>query len=198
MNYQDIFTLAKELSREEQVQLVVSLTHLHSVDSHPELLQSRCKALINKQEKCPHCAGNRYYRYGRAKGAQRFKCWDCGRTFCEYTGTWLEGLHKKSLVEPYLEMMIAHYSSDKTSKELKINKKTALDRRHKILSSPEQNTGEEFEGIVESDETFFEHSEKGNTCLNRPARNRGTQAKNKGIEGQTKQPLSYQKTATKV
>jgi transposase-like protein len=181
MNYQEILRLAKELSREEQLQLVVSLTQFHSTESKPEVLRSRCKALINKQEKCPHCGGIHYYRYGRAKGAQRFKCKDCGRTFCEYTGTWLEGLHKKSLVEPYLGMMIAHYSLDKTSKELNINKKTALDWRHKILSSLEQNTGDEFEGVVESDETFFEHSEKGNKHLTHPPRKRGTQAKNKGI-----------------
>jgi len=180
MNYQDILTLAKELSREEQLQLVVSLTQFHSFGSKEGVLRSRCKALIDRQEKCPHCGGIHYYRYGRAKGAQRFKCKDCGRTFCEYTGTWLEGLHKKSLVEPYLGMMIDHCSLDKTSRKLNINKKTALDWRHKILSSLEQNTGDEFEGVVESDETFFEHSEKGNKKLNRLPRKRGTQAKNKG------------------
>jgi len=84
------------------------------------------------------------------------------------------------LVEDYLALMIEHTSLDKTSKKLKINKKTAFDWRHKILSSFEQNTGDEFEGVVESDETFFEHSEKGNKRLNRPARKRGTQGKNRG------------------
>jgi len=34
--------------------------------------------------------------------------------------------------------------------------------------------------VVESDETFFEHSEKGNKHLNRPSRKRGTQRKNRG------------------
>ena len=72
------------------------------------------------------------------------------------------------MVEDYLALMVEHTSLDKTSKKLKINKKTAFDWRHKILSSFEQDTGEEFEGIVESDETFFEHSEKGNKRLNRP------------------------------
>ena len=66
--------------------------------------------------------------------------------------------------------MIAHTSLDKTSKKLKINKKTSLDWRHKILSSIEQNRGDEFEGIVERYETFFEHSQKGNKHLCRPAR----------------------------
>ena len=81
--------------------------------------------------------------------------------------------------------MIEHTSLDKTSKKLKINKKTAFDWRHKILSSFAQDIGDAFEGIVESDETFFEHSEKGNKRLIRPARKRGTQEKRRGI-GQNK------------
>jgi transposase-like protein len=55
------------------------------------------------------------------------------------------------LVADYLALMLEQASLDKTSKKLKINKKTALDWRHKILSSVEQNTGDEFTGVVESD-----------------------------------------------
>jgi len=181
MNYQEVLKLAQQLSRAEQLELVLSLssTSLSSTDS--EVLHSRCISLINKQSGCPHCNSKRYYRYGKARGAQRFKCKDCNKTFCEYTGTWLSGIHKKSLIEPYMELMINHYSLDKTRKKLGINKKTAFDWRHKILSSVEQNTGNEFEGVVESDETFFEHSEKGNKHLTRNSRKRGTQSKNRGL-----------------
>jgi transposase-like protein len=185
MNYTDILSLARTLLRDEQLQLAVCLTHEDKSESYPSVLHSRCQALINKQGKCPHCGGVHYYRYGKFKDSQRFKCKDCGKTFCECTGTWLEGIHKKELVEDYLTLMIAHTSLDKTSKKLNINKKTAFDWRHKILSSFEQNTGVEFEGVVESDETFFEHSEKGHKQLKRPARKRGTHSKSKGI-GQNK------------
>ena len=68
--------------------------------------------------------------------------------------------------------MIEGKSLDKTSAALNINKKTAFDWRHKVLSSLEQDSGDKFEGIVESDETFFSDSEKGNKCLNRPGRKR--------------------------
>jgi transposase-like protein len=180
MNYQEVFQLVQSLSHAEQFQLIVSISQTIQQDQSPNL-RSRNDSLINKQGKCPHCEGANYYRYGTAKGAQRFKCKSCGRTFCEYTGTWLEGIHKKALIEPYLGLMINQHSLEKTSKKIGINKKTAFDWRHKILSSIEQNTGDQFEGIVESDETFFEHSEKGDRDLKRPARNRGTEVKKSGI-----------------
>jgi len=180
MNYKEILSLARTLSREEQLQLAVCLTQSNKPASQSSILHNRCTVLINKQDKCPHCSESNYYRYGKFKDSQRFKCKSCGKTFCEYTGTWLQGIHKKALVEDYLALMVAHTSLDKMSKKLRINKKTAFDWRHKILSSFEQNTGDEFEGVVESDETFFEHSEKGNKRLNRPARKRGTQGKSRG------------------
>ena len=181
MNYTEILSLARTLSRNEQLQLAVSLTQSNMPESQSTLLHNRCNALINKQEKCPHCGGSNYYRYGKFKDSQRFKCKTCRKTFCEYTGTWLQGIHKKELVEDYLSLMIKQTSLDKMSKKLKINKKTAFDWHHKILSSFKQNTGDEFEGVVESDETFFEHSEKGSKHLSRPARKRGTQGKKRGI-----------------
>jgi len=127
MNYTEILMLAKTLSREEQLQLAVCLTRTHNSEAQLAVLHSRCKALINKQDNCPHCGGVHYYRYGKFKDSQRFKCKDCGKTFCEYTGTWLQGIHKKELVADYLTLMIEHTSLDKTSKKLKINKKTAFD-----------------------------------------------------------------------
>jgi len=181
MNYTEILKLALTLSREEQLRLSVCLTRGTKSEAQSAELHSRCKALINKQGNCPHCGGVDYYRYGKFKESQRFKCKGCGKTFCEYTGTWLQGIHKKELVADYLALMVEHSSLEKTGKKLNINKKTAFDWRHKILASFEQNTGAEFEGVVESDETFFEHSEKGNKRLNRPARKRGTQGKAKGI-----------------
>ncbi|KAA6348694.1 hypothetical protein EZS27_003838 [termite gut metagenome] len=148
MIYQEILALATTLSKGEQHQLILSLSHLGQEETGS--LRSRCTALINKQAPCPHCGGKHYRRYGKARGAQRFKCKDCNRTFTEYTGTWLDGIHKKSLAEPYISLMIEEYSLDKIKEKLHINKKTAFDWRHKILSSYEQNTGDEFEGVVES------------------------------------------------
>ncbi|KAA6326660.1 hypothetical protein EZS27_024258, partial [termite gut metagenome] len=43
----------------------------------------------------------------------------------EYRGTWLDGIHKKSLAEPYMSLMIEEYSLDKIKEELHINKNTS-------------------------------------------------------------------------
>jgi len=158
MRFQEVWALAKSLSKEERLQLVISLTQSNSNETN--VFRSRCNALINKQSVCPFCGGKHYIRFGKMRGSQRFKCKDCGRTFTEYTGTWLEGIHKKSLAEPYLLLMIEHCPLDKIRKQLNMNKKTTFDWRHKILSSYEQDKGSEFEGVVESDETFLNNLKK--------------------------------------
>jgi len=179
MNYQEILLSAKMLSASEQARLVLELLG----QSQEDYLSYRRQQFYDKQANCPRCAGNRYYKYGIDKGCQRFKCNDCHRTFTEYTGTWLDGLHKKSLVVRYLELMIAGKSLDKTAKSLCINKKTAFDWRHKILSSLKQDRGDDMVGIVESDETFFEESAKGSRKLERKGRKRGSSASEKKKRG---------------
>lgn len=177
MTYQEILSAALSLSVSERASLVSAL----SSDSVPAADSPRLSQLLDKQGSCPHCGGKHYYRFGKDKGAQRFKCKDCNRTFTEYTGTWQEGLHKKEPAGRYLELMAEQKSLDKISASLKINKKTAFDRRHKILGTFKQDEGNFFSGIVESDETFFEESEKGNRHLGRPARKRGSEPKKPGI-----------------
>ena len=60
------------------------------------------------------------------------------------------------------------------------NKKTAFDWRHKILRSLKQDDGGSFTGITESDEAFFDKSDKGCRHLRRKPRKRGGEAKGKG------------------
>ena len=168
MDYQEILLTVKLLSRSEQTRLISDLLG-HAEEDY---LSIRRQQLYDRQASCSWCGGKKYCKNGKDKGSQRFKC-VCGRTFTEYTGTWLDGLHKKSLVAEYIGLMIEGKSLDKISKALHINKKTAFDWRHKILSSLSQDSGDEMKGIVESDETFFEESEKGNRHLKRKGRKRG-------------------------
>ena len=93
----------------------------------------------------------------------------------------MAGIHKKELINEYLELMNQDLSLDKIKKTLGINKKTAFDWRHKVLSSFEELQKEDFSGIVESDETFFHHSDKGNKKLIRKGRKRGSDYNKRGI-----------------
>jgi len=87
---------------------------------------SRRHILDNKMGQCPHCSHEKYVRFGVDKGAQRYKCKSCKRSFTEYTGTWLAGLQRKDMVADYLDLMLQEKSLDKISKKLGINKKPLL------------------------------------------------------------------------
>ena len=179
MDYSAILLLAKLLSITDRARLISDLLG-HSEEDY---LSFRRQQFYDKQALCPWCESQKYYKYGMDKGCQLFKCKGCKRTFTEYSGTWIDGLHKKLHVVRYLEMMIEKKSLDKISSALGINKKTAFDWRHKILSSLDQSRGDDMSGIVESDETFFEKSEKGNRSLEHTGRKRGSYASTKKKRG---------------
>lgn len=80
-----------------------------------------------------------------------------------------------------MRLMSEQKSLDKISAALHINKKTAFDWRHKILRSLKQDESSSFSGITESDETFFDKSDKGSRHLKRKPRKRGGGTKGKGI-----------------
>lgn len=178
MEYQEILNAIRALPIVQQGQLIVELTGKPQAIDYISFRRSQ---LINKQVACPHCKSHSYYRYGQDKGSQRFKCKECKRTFTEHSGTWLSGIHKKELVNDYLEMMNEGKSLDKIKAKLHIHKKTAFDWRHKILSSLEDAQKANFNGIVESDETFFLKSDKGRKGLDRTPRKRGGSASSRGI-----------------
>ena len=77
--------------------------------------------------------------------------------------------------------MVQEQSLDKIKVKLAINKKTAFDWRHKILSSTSEVDDDGFTGITESDETFFLHSSKGIKVKDRNARKRGGTSSQRGI-----------------
>lgn len=147
----------------------------------PVCQEFRRDILNNKQGECPHCGHKKYVKYGMDKGSQRYKCKSCKRNFTEYTGTWMAGLHKKDKIDYYLKLMFEEKSLDKIKETLEINKKTAFDWRHKILSSLSDIDIGDFTGITESDETFFLQSEKGKRVRYRKPRKRGGASKKRGV-----------------
>lgn len=178
---EDIKSYLLSLPQEEQDALITELRDVSKASAPAKCKLSRREMLNNKQGSCPHCGHPKYVKLGFDKGAQRYKCKSCKRNFTEYTGTWMAGIHKKDKIDEYMLLMLEEKSLDKIKKELKINKKTAFDWRHKILSSIEETDKESFTGITESDETFMLFSEKGKRSLSRKGKKRGTKAKKRGV-----------------
>lgn len=150
----------RSLNPDKQNDLLQELHGLQDTSKY-NLLERHVQQLDNKQGICPHCGSLQYYKNGKDKNVQKYKCSTCKKCFTAYTGTWLAHIHKKHLLTSYLKLMKQGLSLDKIKVELQINKKTAFDWRHKINSSISDIEKESFKGITESDETFFLHSEKG-------------------------------------
>lgn len=131
---------------------------------------------------CPHCKGHKIHANGKtSKGVQRYVCLSCSKAFSSTTGKVWFHLHKKDKLTSYLHCLLSGYSIRKSAQEVGINIKTSFDWRHKLLKSFENVSSSEFKGIVESDETYFLHSEKGNKSLDRASRKRGNTANREGI-----------------
>ncbi len=184
MDILEIKSEIQRLPRSDQLLLIQEIAEsLPQENTKPvdQIRNYRRSVLNNKRGECPHCGHKKYVKYGIDKGAQRYKCKSCSRNFTEYTGTWMAGLHKKDKISSYLKLMVEEKSLDKIKTELCINKKTAFDWRHKILSSLSSIDKGKFTGITESDETFFFQSEKGNPVEGRKPRKRGGTNKRKGV-----------------
>lgn len=182
MKKEAIISYFSGLSVSERHVLIEELQQVGQLGlSVPKCQEVRRKILDNKQGCCAHCGHAKYVKFGKDKGAHRYKCKSCNRSFTEYSGTWMDGLHRKDKIDAYLKLMLEEKSLDKIKEGLGINKKTAFDWRHKILSSIEQSEKGGFSGITESDETFFLRSEKGKEKQGTKPRKRGGKSSKKGV-----------------
>lgn len=130
---------------------------------------------------CPHCSSKSIRGNGTLKGVQRYVCKSCKKNFSETTGKFWFAIKKKEKVKKYLYCLLSGYSIRKSAKETGIAIQTSFDWRHKLLTSFSVIEPENFQGILESDDLFFLHSEKGNRNLDRKPRKRGSKASKAGI-----------------
>lgn len=130
---------------------------------------------------CPHCSGERMARNGSASGLQRYKCRDCGRTFNALTGTPLARLRQKSKWLTQSEVLRDGVTITQAAKRLKVARSTAFRWRHRFMSAPKTIQAQSLVGIAEADETFFLHSRKGQSHLDRKPRQRGGRAARRGL-----------------
>ncbi len=119
---------------------------------------------------------------------QRYFCKECKQTFTELHNSPLHGT-KKSIDTWYMyifRMLTGGYSLKKLAEELDINIKTAFYWRHKILYALRDfMMTDKVGGVVETDETYFLQSFKGQRKgLPRPSRICGGRATKRGISNE--------------
>jgi len=172
----------KSLEKEKQRQLVNDLlANISEEHISISVLLSREEQLTKTGVECPYCKSSSIVGYGIQKGLKRYKCKSCKRTFSPITGTAVDRIHKKSLLNEYVFHMLSGLSLRKITEEMDICLKTAFDWRHKILNAIKKGFTHKIDGLVEADETFFLNSQKGNKSLKRKARRRGGSASKRGI-----------------
>ncbi len=131
--------------------------------------------------RCPHCLSAEVGKWGSANGLKRYQCKACMVTFNALTGTPLAQLHKRELWIGNAQAMVEGISLRKVAARLDIGLETAFRWRHRFLQAPKAVKPKLLEGTVETDETYFLHSQKGSRKLSRPARKRGGSAKKRGL-----------------
>jgi len=162
------------LTDDDQESTLKDLNKIRLLSEYSELFKLRGDALDDRRAGCPHCESRSYIKDGKEKGSRRYKCKDCLKRFTEHTGTWIVGIHKKHLIPKFMNTVELGLSLKEASKMIGIDAYTVFKWRHKFLSSCEAlETESSFNGITESDETYFLHSQKGKKCEHRKARNRG-------------------------
>ncbi|MGG0539051.1 IS1595 family transposase [Priestia aryabhattai] len=183
--WEDVYEGISELSKSEQMALFNAMKQ----DLFPEepdkittLLKSIRESRFASGLSCVHCGSTSVKRNGKYRSRQRYLCKDCGKTFNDMTNTPFSGSRYPEKWVKYVEMMVEGYTLPKIAKRLKIHISTAFYWRHKILNALCSLGFNQLQGIVESDETFFRESLKGQrTITHRKSKKRGEKDKKRGI-----------------
>src|SRR5680860_991283 len=122
---------------------------------------------------CPHCQASRLRPWGSSRNLPRYRCAQCRRTCNPLTGTPLARLRKREQWFCYAQALIDGKTVRRAATECHINKNTAFLWRHRFLALVAGHQAQRKSGIVETDETFFLESFKGQRKIPRKARQRG-------------------------
>ena len=180
---QEVVKIIKSLSKSDRALLLEILTDT------PEIKAESGFNSIKTKVTCPHCHSNHFVKNGFRGEIQRFICKDCKKSFTTRTNTITE--HSKKSYETwckFLECMMNGMSIRRSAEVCGINKDTAFIWRHKVLDAlQEMQSSVKLDGIVETDETFFPLSFKGNHekstnfVMPRKAHKRGKQVHLRGL-----------------
>ncbi len=179
-DFEKFIALIDDLSQEQRDLLKKALEGENDYEHVVSTIESRLAA----KRECPHCNSENVKKWGKAHGLQRYRCYDCGKTFNALTDSPLASLRKK---ERWLEMASClkdGLSVRKTAARCGVSVPTAFKWRHRFLRAAAADKPVKLEGIAEADETYFLESFKGRRQLPRSARKRGGKAKKRGLSSE--------------
>lgn len=152
-----IKTLFEKLDAKTQKKLLRELTKKKNMRDS-DIKKVRVK-------RCPFCGSVEFSKNGHKGSVQRYKCKECQKVFTGKTGTAVHGIKERKKFDQYLKLMSEEYLPlKKMAAMVGISEQTAFDWRHKILSGTSNKT-ENFKGITEIDDVWFNYSQKGRKGL---------------------------------
>lgn len=172
---------------------------------HHSIQASQAKIVVNEWiqpifdnlPRCPHCHFNQLKKWGKAGEVQRYYCKGCHKTFNNKTKTPLANLNKCHLWKEYARCMELKLTLREAASICKINLKTAFLWRHRFLTAQSSKYADKLSGIIEVDEFFLAHSEKGSKKFTkeRVARKRGGDVDKRTKDGQVAVLLSIDRSS---
>jgi len=134
---------------------------------------------LAEQGGCPHCDSAEVVKHGSAHGTQRFRCKGCGNTVpTALTGTPFHRLWTKAKLLENAACLADGLSIRKTAERLGFSVDKTFRWRHKFLSFLNTPKPKGITGVVETDETLFAQSFKGQRRgLPRASKKRGDNLK---------------------
>jgi len=155
---------------------------------HPAAGLDQVVALISEVRApgrcCPRCGNEHCFRHGFANDLQRYRCYACGRTFNDLTGTPLARLRHKAKWLAYSQVLLDSLPVRKAADRVGVHRNTACRWRHRFLHWIKLDRPAPLNGIAEADETFLLESQKGSRTLDRLPRRHGARAAKRGISGE--------------
>lgn len=180
--------LINSLSPSEKQELIGLLSN--SATTSPDQMTKFQESRFSQGLFCPKCGcSSNIVRNGKYNGKQRYLCKNCHSTFMWTQNTILHRTHKSiETWQAYLDCMARGLSIRQSAEICNISIPTAFYWRHKLLDamhSKLNNNGIKLSGIIESDETYFRVSYKGQRKgIPRESRKRGGQANKRGLSNE--------------
>lgn len=184
MRQRELNQIVKAIERMNWVQRRELIDHLAAQDAGHEVCEIVERRLQGLRQ-CAHCRSWHVVRNGQARGLQRYKCRDCGKTFNALTGTPLARLRYRDRWLEQAQALVNGLSITKAAEKLDVARSTAFRWRHRFLALPQAVKATSLSGIAEADETCMLKSCKGQRTrlreAGRKARHRGGRATRRGM-----------------